>query len=59
MPGNQDNNPMDNMSMDDINELYEDTIEIADEYKFLASNQLRYQTAWQVGWKGDIGGCMI
>ena len=39
MPGNQDNNSMDNMSMDDINELYEDVVETPDEYKFLALGQ--------------------
>ena len=37
MPDNQDNNSMDNMSIDDINELYEDVVETPDEYKFLAS----------------------
>ena len=36
MPDNQDNNSMDNMSINDVNELYEDVVETPDEYRFLA-----------------------
>ena len=34
MPDNFDDEQINNMSIDDINELYEDTIETPDEYTF-------------------------
>ena len=38
MPNNFDDNSLDNMSVEDINELFEDdVIEMPDEYKFLAA----------------------
>ena len=36
MPDNFDDEQIDNMSINKINELYEDTIETPDEYRFLA-----------------------
>ena len=36
MPDNFDDNSLDNMSIEDINELFEDVIDMQDEYKFLA-----------------------
>ena len=43
MPDNFDDEQIDNMSINDINELFEDVIEIPDEYKFLAvSHSNRY-----------------
>ena len=49
MPDNQDNNSMDNMSINDVNELFEDVIEIPDEYKFISAIPAAWSTRHSVG----------
>ena len=48
MPDNQDNNSMDNMSINDVNELFEDVIEIPDEYKFISALASRIEKSVDV-----------
>ena len=36
MPDNFDDNSIDSMSINDINQFYEDVVETPDEYRFLA-----------------------